>query len=74
VETEEPEPRARKRWYESLWVTLFAGYLFAPLGLYLMWRYQDWPLWLKTGLTVFGLAMWVGGTYVSSAYITPRIL
>jgi hypothetical protein len=38
-----------------------------------MWRYQRWPLWLKGGLTAFGLAMWAVGTYVSSTYITPRV-
>jgi hypothetical protein len=39
-----------------------------------MWRYQRWPLWLKGGLTVFGLTMWAVGSYVSSTYIMPRVL
>jgi hypothetical protein len=52
---------------------VLAGYVFAPAGLYLMWRYQSWPAWVKGGLTAFGLTMWVVGTYVSSAYIMPRL-
>jgi hypothetical protein len=63
-----------KRWYENVWVALLAGYVFAPLGLYLMWRYQAWPLWLKAGCTVFGLIAMVAGTYVSSVYVMPRLL
>jgi len=62
------------QWYESLWVTILAGYVFAPVGIALMWRYQRWPLWVKSGLTVFGLTMWVVGTYVSSAYVMPRLV
>jgi hypothetical protein len=55
-------------------VTILAGYVFAPAGIVLMWLYRPWPLWLKWGLTVFGLAAWVIGTYVSSAYVMPRLL
>ncbi len=63
----------RKAWYESLWATILTGYVFAPVGIFLMWRYQPWPLWLKGGLTVFGLTMWAVGSYVSSNYIMPRV-
>lgn len=52
---------------------ILAGYVLAPIGIYLMWRYQAWPVWVKWGLTVFGLTMWVVGTYVSTKYITPRL-
>ena len=62
-----------KAWYESLWATILTGYVFAPIGIFLMWRYQPWPLWLKGGFTVFGLTMWAVGSYVSSNYILPRI-
>jgi hypothetical protein len=59
----------RKAWYENVWVAFLAGYVFAPLGLYLMWRYQSWPLWVKTSLTVFGLTAMVVGTYVTTHYV-----
>jgi ABC-type Mn2+/Zn2+ transport system permease subunit len=62
------EPAPRKLWYENVWVALLAGYVFAPLGLYLMWRYQPWPLWLKVALTAFGLTAMVVGTYLSTKY------
>ena len=62
-----------KAWYESLWATILTGYVFAPVGIFLMWRYRPWPLWLKGGLTVFGLTMWAVGSYVSSNYIMPRV-
>ena len=50
-----------------------SGYVLPPVGLYLMWRYRSWPLWLKIGFTALGLALWPIGTYVSSVYIMPRI-
>ena len=42
--TEEPN----RPWYASGWVMIASGYVFPPLGLYLMWRYKDWPASLKT--------------------------
>jgi hypothetical protein len=56
-----------------LWATVLAGYVFAPVGIFLMWRYQPWPRWLKIGFTAVGVPLWIAGTYVSSAYITPRV-
>ena len=53
---------------------LAAGYVFPPLGLYLMWRYQAWPVWLKTGATALGITLAVVSTYVSSQYVMPRVL
>lgn len=50
-------------------MAFLAGYVFAPLGLYLMWRYQDWPVWLKSSLTAFGLIAMVVGTYISTRYV-----
>ena len=52
---------------------IITGYILAPIGIFLMWRYQSWPLWIKGGFTVFGLTMWVIGSYVSTNYIMPRI-
>ena len=50
-------------------MAFLSGYVFAPLGIYLMWRYQDWPVWVKSGLTAFGLVAMVAGTYVSTRYV-----
>ncbi len=50
-----------------------AGYLFPPLGFYLMWRYQAWPAWLKASITVAGSAMALAGSYLSSTYVMPRV-
>ena len=52
---------------------ILTGYILAPIGIFLMWRYQSWPLLIKGGFTVFGLTMWVVGSYVSTNYIMPRI-
>ena len=66
--SEASEPAPQKQWYENVWVAFLAGYVFAPLGLYLMWRYQPWPVWLKVSLTAFGLTAMVIGTYLSTKY------
>ena len=44
---------------------LAAGYVFPPLGLYLMWRYRSWSGWVKSAVTVIGSAFAVISTYVS---------
>ena len=62
-------PAPRKAWYEHVVVAFLAGYVFAPLGIYLMWRYQTWPVWVKSSLTAFGLVAMVVGTYVSTLYV-----
>ena len=50
-----------------------AGYVFPPLGLYLMWRYRNWPVWAKGMFTLAGLSLYVVSTYISSTYIMPRV-
>ena len=50
-----------------------AGYVFPPLGLYLMWRYRDWPAWTKAGITVAGLSLAVASSYLSSTYVMPLV-
>jgi hypothetical protein len=52
---------------------LGAGYVFPPLGLFLMWRYGPWPVWLKAAVTVIGLTLAIISSYVSSTYIFPRV-
>ena len=64
---------APARWYASGWVMLASGYVFPPLGLYLMWRYKRWSPWLKAGITVIGLLMAAGSSYVSSVYVLPHV-
>ena len=51
-----------------------AGYLFPPLGLYLMWRYGPWSTPVKALVTVVGLTLMAVSTYISSTYVMPRIL
>jgi hypothetical protein len=62
-----------RRWYESVWIMAGAGYVFPPLGFYLMWRYRAWPAWVKAGITVGGSAMALAGSYLSSTYVMPRV-
>lgn len=71
--SETAPPAPEKRWFENVWVALLAGYVFAPLGMYLMWRYQPWPVWVKVLLTAIGLVAAVVGTYVSTKYVTPAL-
>jgi hypothetical protein len=52
---------------------LGSGYLFPPLGLYLMWRYKDWSASLKGTITVCGLALAAASTYISSTYVMPHV-
>ena len=41
-------------WYTQTWVAVVALVLFLPLGLFLMWRFQRWEVWIKTVITVVG--------------------
>jgi hypothetical protein len=50
-----------------------AGYVFPPLGLYLMWRYGPWPASVKSAVTVFGVTLAVVSTYLSSTYVMPLL-
>jgi hypothetical protein len=50
-----------------------SGYVFPLLGLYLMWRYKDWPASLKTFVTVCGLTLAAISTYISSTYVMPHV-
>jgi hypothetical protein len=50
-----------------------SGYVLPPLGLYLMWRYRDWPTSLKSAVTVIGLALAGISIYISSTYIMPNV-
>jgi hypothetical protein len=66
-------PDAAAPWYTRPWVTIAALYVFLPAGLYHMWRYRGWPLWLKWFSTLFGPAFAAVSGYVASVYIWPRI-
>jgi len=50
-----------------------SGYVLPPLGLYLMWRYKDWPGSLKVAITVIGLTLAGVSTYISSTYVMPNV-
>lgn len=39
-------------WYSQTWVAVVALVLFFPVGVFLMWRFQRWEVWLKTIITV----------------------
>ena len=55
-------------WHTRPWVTMAAMYVFLPIGLYHMWRFRGWPLWLKWFSTLFGPAFAVFSFYVSQRY------
>jgi hypothetical protein len=50
-----------------------AGYVFPPLGLYLMWRYGPWTAPAKILVTVVGLTLMVASSYFTSTYVIPWI-
>jgi len=52
---------------------LGAGYLFPPLGLFLMWRYGPWPVWVKSVVTVIGVTLALASFYVSSTYVLSHV-
>ncbi len=60
-------------WYARSWATFVAMYAFFPLGLYLMWRYKDWPASIKAAVTVAGLSLAAVATFLSSTYVMPRL-
>jgi hypothetical protein len=70
IRGDSPEP-----WQTSWWVTMAAMYVFLPAGLYHMWRFRGWPLWLKWFSTLFGPAFAVLSFYLSQRWsIGPEIL
>ena len=50
-----------------------SGYVFPPLGVYLMWRYRDWSPRTKAAITVIGLCLAAISTIISSTYIMPHL-
>jgi hypothetical protein len=50
-----------------------SGYVFPPLGLYLMWRYMDWRQPLKVAVTVAAIILTSVSTYISSTYVMPHV-
>jgi hypothetical protein len=50
-----------------------AGYVFPPLGLYLMWRFGPWSVPVKAVVTIVGLTLMVVSSYITSAYVMPLI-
>jgi hypothetical protein len=62
----------RRAWYENPWVMVGAGYVFPPLGLFLMWRYGPWPVQTKVLVTAIGLTLMVLSSYITSTYVMPR--
>ena len=52
---------------------LASGYVFPPLGLFLMWRFGLWSVPTKVAVTAIGLALMAVSTYISSTYVMPRI-
>lgn len=41
-------------WYTQTWAAVVALLFFFPLGLFLMWRFTRWEVWIKTVITVVG--------------------
>jgi len=41
-------------WYTQTWAVVVALLFLFPLGLFLMWRFQRWDVWIKTVITVAG--------------------
>lgn len=63
LEAEVP-PKAENmssRWYTRAWVTIVSLVLFFPIGIFLLWRYQPWALWVKLAAT--------GGSLFFAAYV-----
>jgi hypothetical protein len=60
-------------WYTSGWVMIASGYVFPPLGLYLMWRYKEWHVALKSAITIAGLSLTAISSYISSVYVMPHV-
>ena len=39
------------KWYEKTWVTILTLIFFAPVGIFLMWKYHDWKMVVKIVLS-----------------------
>ncbi len=52
-------------WYARAWVTVALLVLLFPAGIFLLWRYQSWALWVKlaaTGSSLFFAAYIIFGS------------
>lgn len=47
-----------KRWYEENWACALFLILFAPMGLYLMWKYNPLNKIGKILITMFFIVLW----------------
>lgn len=47
-----PQPRPQRPWYQrTLWIVVLLV-VFAPVGIFLMWKYTDWQRPLKIGVAI----------------------
>ena len=48
-----------KKFYQKTWFVILALWIFGPLGLYLTWAKTTWPKWVKIGITVVLLSIYL---------------
>ncbi|WP_234019054.1 DUF4352 domain-containing protein [Staphylococcus simulans] len=44
--------KQKKEWYKSTWFTILMLLFVFPVGLFLMWKFKSWRLWVKILITV----------------------
>jgi len=49
-----------KKWYQKTWGIVLLLVLFFPVGIYLMWRYADWPKNVKIVVSVIFAIIAIG--------------
>ena len=46
--------------YKKLWFIVLMLFVFAPIGLYLMWAYTDWKTWVKIVASLIAIPIFMG--------------
>ncbi len=52
---------SNKKWYQNSIVIAALIILFFPVGLFLMWKYTNWNIWIKGVITGFFVILIIGG-------------
>ncbi len=64
----------KNKWYHTTFGIIVLLALFFPIGLYLMWRYTNWDMKLKWGITgFFGIMMLINSIMINSRPAPVRV-
>ena len=55
--------------FEKAWAAWAMVFLFLPVGLFLLWRYEHYAVWIRAGVTVGLMLMFMCMVSVLTVYV-----